>query len=565
MNKNSIIKTLKYKIIPCIAVTAMLSASSAAYATEVYLNDGVIKINGKIADAELGDILTINVVKSEFDWDLEDMWNSGDLSENAKNLKYYDTVSTDANGKYSIKFKLDEMGKYNVYLGSEYYDMPIVNDFYYTNKDENIKVVSALNKAESKEETARLLKENRYALMLYSDKYESVDLDEVGGLVYEYISKAEKELSPNETVAVIYQGFMVNFLNTADIKDISDYSDCLGMDESAVAKYIKKSFGTKIAELLKNADLKTISDYDEEMFYAASGCIIKNNDGIEGIRDVLNEHIQRSGSIVIVTDDMCKKIAGNALYTKGELENWIKNYKPTSGGTTGGSGSSGSSGGSGGGYKSGSYDAASKSPFNAGYDVPEKPEISELDGIFTDLKDVEWAKVAIESLYSKGIVSGRGERIFAPNVPVLREEFVKMLIMTFNLNLVSDDMNFKDVDKNAWYEKFISCAYASGIAKGYSDEIFGIGENITRQDICVMTDNALKLCEVKLDEVNDAKVFADGNCIADYAEQAVGRMQRAGIVNGYEDGSFRPEGIATRAEAAKLLYMISSYVTGGTK
>ena len=102
MNKNSIIKTLKYKIIPCIAVTAMFSASSAAYATEVYLNDGVIKVNGKIDNAELGDILTINVVKSEFDWDSEDMWNSGDFSKNAKNLKYYDTVSTDANGKYSI-------------------------------------------------------------------------------------------------------------------------------------------------------------------------------------------------------------------------------------------------------------------------------------------------------------------------------------------------------------------------------------------------------------------------------------------------------------------------------
>ena len=182
MNKNSIIKTLKYKIIPCIAVTAMFSASSAAYATEVYLNDGVIKVNGKIDNAELGDILTINVVKSEFDWDSEDMWNSGDFSKNAKNLKYYDTVSTDANGKYSIKFKLDEMGKYNVYLGSEYYDMPIVNDFYYTNKDENIKAVSDLNNAKSKEETVQLLK-NRYALMLYSDKYKSVNLDEVGRLV----------------------------------------------------------------------------------------------------------------------------------------------------------------------------------------------------------------------------------------------------------------------------------------------------------------------------------------------------------------------------------------------
>ena len=42
--------------------------------------------------------------------------------------------------------------------------------------------------------------------------------------------------------------------------------------------------------------------------------------------------------------------------------------------------------------------------------------------------------------------------------------------------------------------------------------------------------------------------------ISDYAAEAVKRMYALGIINGYEDGSFRPKNSITRAEAAKILY-----------
>jgi hypothetical protein len=61
---------------------------------------------------------------------------------------------------------------------------------------------------------------------------------------------------------------------------------------------------------------------------------------------------------------------------------------------------------------------------------------------------------------------------------------------------------------------------------------------------------------------NGAREFADGGEIQPYARQAVGILQRANILNGYEDGSFRPAGGATRAEVSKILALVHGAMSG---
>jgi hypothetical protein len=53
-----------------------------------------------------------------------------------------------------------------------------------------------------------------------------------------------------------------------------------------------------------------------------------------------------------------------------------------------------------------------------------------------------------------------------------------------------------------------------------------------------------------------AKQFTDSASISSYAKEAVAAMQQAGLINGYEDGSFGPAKPATRAEAAKILAIL---------
>ena len=47
--------------------------------------------------------------------------------------------------------------------------------------------------------------------------------------------------------------------------------------------------------------------------------------------------------------------------------------------------------------------------------------------------------------------------------------------------------------------------------------------------------------------------FNDWDDISDYAKNAVNVLTIQGILNGYEDGAFKPMGQATRAEFAAVL------------
>ena len=80
-----------------------------------------------------------------------------------------------------------------------------------------------------------------------------------------------------------------------------------------------------------------------------------------------------------------------------------------------------------------------------------------------------------------------------------------------------------------------------------------------------MIANAMKICEIGFFESVQEIEFTDRDQIADYAKQAVEQMQKMGIVNGYSDGSFNPQGTATRAEAAKIIYLLTKVENiGGT-
>ena len=52
-------------------------------------------------------------------------------------------------------------------------------------------------------------------------------------------------------------------------------------------------------------------------------------------------------------------------------------------------------------------------------------------------------------------------------------------------------------------------------------------------------------------------VFADDSVIEDYAKEAVYQLTAQGIINGFEDGSFRPDDTATRAQAAKMICLLT--------
>ena len=174
--------------------------------------------------------------------------------------------------------------------------------------------------------------------------------------------------------------------------------------------------------------------------------------------------------------------------------------------------------------------------------------------IFNDIENITWAKEAIEALYNKGIVTGYGNDLFAPNYNVTREQFVKMIVGALNLSSDAEtELAFTDVAADTWYAPYIKTAVALGVVTGKDATTFGVGESITRQDMAVMCVRALAATGVVLD---GGAYLSDADEISEYAKGAVSQMVTAGYITGDENGNFNPSDTATRAQTAVVLYRI---------
>lgn len=169
---------------------------------------------------------------------------------------------------------------------------------------------------------------------------------------------------------------------------------------------------------------------------------------------------------------------------------------------------------------------------------------------FTDMADSHWAIESVLFLNGIGVISDSAS--YRPDDSITREEVVKMLICSFGELDENAECDFSDVTKDSWSYPYVASAFKAGMVNGVGENIFGSGRNISRQDALVMI---YRIVKDKLEAVSEDYVFefSDADSVADYAEEAVKALCANGIVNGYEDGTFRPEASISRAECAKLL------------
>ena len=149
--------------------------------------------------------------------------------------------------------------------------------------------------------------------------------------------------------------------------------------------------------------------------------------------------------------------------------------------------------------------------------------------------------------------------MFAPDDNVTREEFAKILVGAMGLDKGQTVLNgFVDVKENEWYARSVNIAKNAGIVNGIGGGKFGTGMSITREDMVVMIYNALKSRGVSM-PVADLR-FDDASMISGYAVNAVGALYKMGAVNGVSETEFAPKGIASRAQAAKIIYGVLEYL-----
>lgn len=182
--------------------------------------------------------------------------------------------------------------------------------------------------------------------------------------------------------------------------------------------------------------------------------------------------------------------------------------------------------------------------------APVDPSTPSSD-LFSDVPSTHWAYSFIKEMKDLGIVNGVSNTEFAPDANITRAEFAKMVAQAFGLKATATESVFTDCTASDWYTPFVIAGTEAGILKGISDTEFGANQQITRQDICTVLGRILD-AENTISAAADSS-FTDIDQVADYAVAAVKAFVAAGVVNGYEDGTFRPTANATRAEVSKIL------------
>ena len=183
---------------------------------------------------------------------------------------------------------------------------------------------------------------------------------------------------------------------------------------------------------------------------------------------------------------------------------------------------------------------------------------------FTDVSRSDWYYQFVDYVTSKGYFNGVADKTFAPADNMTRAMFVTVLFRFHGAKGDSSQSAFVDVAPGEWYTAAINWAAANKIVDGVGNGKFAPNDPITRAQMCTMIERYLalykKAWKVTLPETGSVSVMVDENAIPAYALAAVKQCQRHGLVNGFEDGTFRPNDLSTRAQVAAVIYRMSYLV-----
>ena len=156
-----------------------------------------------------------------------------------------------------------------------------------------------------------------------------------------------------------------------------------------------------------------------------------------------------------------------------------------------------------------------------------------------------WTPDALNARDHFSYIKGYGNNIFAPNRTITRAE-VAMIFARLSINQsTAGAPQFKDVKAGDWYKTAVDIMARQGVIKGYEDGTFRPNQPITRREFAAIAARYAG-------NIDAWKTFRDVPP-TDWAYTLINRVAGAGWINGYEDGTFRPNNNITRAEVVAIV------------
>ncbi len=166
---------------------------------------------------------------------------------------------------------------------------------------------------------------------------------------------------------------------------------------------------------------------------------------------------------------------------------------------------------------------------------------------YSDSIPTAWYHDGVHYCIEYDLMIGTAPALWEPNIPFSRAMMAQVLYNKAGRPAVSGEGVFDDVDQE-WYWPAITWGGLNKVLWGYGDGNYGPEDPITREQLAT-----LLWRYAGQPETSAQLSFTDAAQTSDYAKQALAWASQHGVITGYPDGTFQPQGYTSRAEAAQMI------------
>ena len=171
---------------------------------------------------------------------------------------------------------------------------------------------------------------------------------------------------------------------------------------------------------------------------------------------------------------------------------------------------------------------------------------------FYDVPNDAYYYEAVKWAAEKGVTSGIGNNLFAPNQPCTRAQIVTFLWRAAGSPVVNYRMPFTDVDESAYYAEAVRWAASTGIVTGLTETTFGTNDVCTRAQAATMI---YRYAQAQGKGFTGAWMFLlPFTDVPEWAYESVAWCYMNGVTTGVNETAFAPGNDCTRAQIVTFLW-----------
>ena len=171
---------------------------------------------------------------------------------------------------------------------------------------------------------------------------------------------------------------------------------------------------------------------------------------------------------------------------------------------------------------------------------------------FYDVPNDAYYYEAVKWAAEKGVTSGIGNNLFAPNQPCTRAQIVTFLWRAAGSPVVNYRMPFTDVDEGAYYAEAVRWAASCGIVTGLTETTFGTNGVCTRAQAATMI---YRYAQAQGKGFTGAWMFLlPFTDVPEWAYESVAWCYMNGVTTGVNETAFAPGNDCTRAQIVTFLW-----------